>query len=75
MIIMDDGGHVSDFDYDNNANNDDSIWFMWQGGNMTRVEEGLSSCFVTAERATVGAQGASSHQPHHYHHQQHHQHL
>ena len=75
MIIMDDGGHVSDFDYDNNANNDESIWFMWQGGNMTRVEEGLSSCFVTAERATVGAQGASSHHHHHYHHQQHYQHL
>ena len=75
MIIMHGDGHGYDFDYDNNADNDDSIWFMWQGGNMTRVEEGLSSCFVTAERATVGAQGASSHHLHHYHYQQHHQHL
>ena len=32
------------------------IMRMVRGGNMTRGKEGLSSCFVTAERATVGAQ-------------------
>ena len=36
------------------------IMTMVRGGNMTRGEEGLSSCFVTAERASVGHQEASS---------------
>ena len=32
------------------------IMTLVRGGKMTRGKEGPSSCFVTAERATVGAQ-------------------